>query len=160
MEITMKIKLYAVSLAAGALVCASIAGAQEKKVKRSELPAAVQKTVTEQSKGAKIRGFSEEKDHGQTYYEAEMLVNGHSKDVEMDKSGKVVEVEEQVAFSKLPAAVKSGLQGKAGKGKIAKVESLTKNDKLVAYEAVVVSNGKHHEIQVDPNGKPLAHEVD
>lgn len=145
-------------LAVGALVFASVGFAQEKKVTRSELPSSVQKTVAEQSKGAKIRGFSREKEHGQTYYEAEMLVNGHSKDVLMNNSGKVVEVEEQVALDKLPAEIKSGLEAQAGKGKITKVESLTKDDKLVAYEAVVVANGKHHEIQVGPDGKPLTHE--
>ena len=145
-------------LVVGTLMFASVGFAQGKNVKRSELPPAVQKTVAEQSKGAKVRGFSREEEHGQTYYEAEMLVKGHSKDVLMDKSGKVVEVEEQVALDRLPAEVKSGLEAKAGKGKIAKVESLTKNDKLVAYEAVVVANGKHHEIQVGPDGKPLSHE--
>ena len=145
-------------LAVGALVFASVGFAQEKKVTRSELPSSVQKTVAEQSKGAKIRGFSREKEHGQTYYEAEMLVNGHSKDVLMNNSGKVVEVEEQVALDKLPAEIKSGLEAQAGKGKVTKVESLTKDDKLVAYEAVVVANGKHHEIQVGPDGKPLTHE--
>ena len=145
-------------LAVGALVFASVGFAQEKKVTRSELPSSVQKTVAEQSKGAKIRGFSREKEHGQTYYEAEMLVNGHSKDVLMNNSGKVVEVEEQVALDKLPPEIKSGLEAQAGKGKVTKVESLTKDDKLVAYEAVVVANGKHHEIQVGPDGKPLTHE--
>ena len=58
--------------------------AQEKKIKRSELPAAVEKTVVEQSKGATIRGFNEEKENGKTTYEVELLVNGHSKDVQMD----------------------------------------------------------------------------
>jgi hypothetical protein len=50
------------------------------------------------------------------------------------------------------------LQAKAGKGKITKVESLTKKDKLVAYEAQVVTNGKKSEVQVGPDGKPLDHE--
>jgi hypothetical protein len=35
---------------------------------------------------------------------------------------------------------------------------LTKHDKLVAYEAKVQTAGKKKEIQVDPDGKPLAHE--
>ena len=69
---------------------------QERKIKRSDLPAAVEKTVVEQSKGATIRGFSEEKENGQTTYEAEMLVNGHTKDVSMDANGVLQEIEEQV----------------------------------------------------------------
>ena len=90
--------------------------AAEKKIKRSDLPPAVEKTVTAQSQGATIRGFSEEKEHGQTFYEAELVVNGHSKDVLMDADGVVAEVEEQVAVDSLSPAVRDGLQAKAGKG--------------------------------------------
>ena len=132
--------------------------AQEKKIKRSELPAAVEKTVVEQSKGATIRGFSEEKENGQTTYEAEMLVDGHTKDVQMDSNGAVMEIEEQVDLQTMSAEVKAGLEAKAGKGKITKVESITKRDKLVAYEAQVVTDGKKSEVQVGPDGKPLDHE--
>ena len=141
-------------------ICLGIAFAQEqeKKIRRADLPQAVEKTVATESQGATVKGFSEEKENGQTYYEAEMTVNGHSKDVLIGKDGAIVEVEEQVAFDSLPADVKGGLQGKAGSGKILKVESLTKHGKLVAYEAKVEANGKKKEIQVGPDGKALGHE--
>jgi hypothetical protein len=132
--------------------------AQEKKIKRSDLPPAVEKTVAAQAQGATIHGFSQEKEQGQIFYEVELLINGHSKDVEMDTGGAVVEVEEQVAIESLPAAVRAGLQTKAGKGNIVKVESITKHGKLVAYEAQVVTQGKKSEVQVGPDGKPLDHE--
>jgi hypothetical protein len=61
-------------------------------------------------------------------------------------------------FESLPSAVKTGLEGKAGTGKIMKVESITKHGKLVAYEAKVANNGKHSEIQVGPDGASLDHE--
>jgi len=140
------------------LVLVQGAVAQEKKIKRSELPAAVEKTVAEQSKGATIRGFNQEQENGQTTYEAELIVNGHSKDVQMDANGTILEVEEQVDFQALPAEVQAGLQAKAGSGKITKVESITKKDKLVAYEAKVLTDGKKSEVQVGPDGKPLDHE--
>jgi hypothetical protein len=76
----------------------------------------------------------------------------------VDVNGSVVEVEEQVSIESLPPAVLHGLQERAGTGKIGKVEKLTKKDKLVAYEAKVLSNGKHSEVQVGPDGKPLDHE--
>lgn len=121
---------------------ATLALSEELKIKRSDLPPAVEKTVAAQSEGASIRGFSQEKENGQTLYEAEMVVKGHSKDVLIDSSGGIVEVEEEVAMDALPGAVKDGLQAKASKGKLSKVESLTKQDRLVAYEAVVETNGK------------------
>ena len=149
---------HLVAFAACCLLLAGAASAQEKKIKRSDLPPAVEKTVAAQSQGATIKGFSTEKENGQTLYEVELTVNGHSKDVSMATDGSIVEVEEQVAMDSLSAAVKAGLQAKAGKGKILKVESLTKKDKLVAYEAQVDTNGKKSEVQVGPDGKPLDHE--
>jgi hypothetical protein len=149
---------YLIALAAGGLLLAGAASAQEKKIKRSDLPAAVEKTVAAQSAGATIRGFSTEKEKGQTLYEVEMTVNGHSKDLSIAADGSIVEIEEQVALDSLSPEVKAGLQAKAGKGKLVKVESLTKKEKLVAYEAQVETNGKKSEVQVGPDGKPLAHE--
>lgn len=152
-------KTSAMCVLAGVVaLMATSAKGQEEKIKRSDLPPAVQKTVVAQSQGAVVRGFSKEKEKGQTYYEAEMTVNGHGKDVLMDESGAIVEVEEQVVLDSLPAAVKEGLEAKAGKGKIVKVESITKHDKLVAYEAQVTTAGKKSEVQVGPDGKPLDHE--
>jgi hypothetical protein len=132
--------------------------AQEKKIKRSDLPAAVEKAVVAQSQGATIRAFSVEIGIEHSYYEAELMVDGHSKDILMDANGGVVEVEEQVAMNSLPAAVRAGLQAKAGKGKLFKVESITKHGNLVAYEAKVMTDGKKSEVQVGTDGKPLDHE--
>ena len=154
----MKVSIKCALVVAAALLCATFAVSEEKKINRSDLPPAVEKTVASQSEGAIIRGFTQEKENGQTFYEAEMMVNGHTKDVRIDSNGGIAEVEEEVTMESLPGAVKDGLQAKAGKGKVAKVESLTRRDKLVAYEAVVQKNGKKSEIQVGPDGKPLDHE--
>jgi uncharacterized membrane protein YkoI len=145
-------------LLAAVLLFAGLAVAQEKKIKRSDLPPAVEKTVAAQSSGATVKGFSKETEKGQTYYEAEMIVNGHTKDILIDATGAIVEVEEQVAIDALPAEVKAGLQAKAGEGKLVKVESITKKDNLVAYEAQVRNGSKKSEVQVGPDGKPLDHE--
>jgi hypothetical protein len=153
--------LYTIALTMiAATLCTVPLRAQEheKKINRSDLPAAVEKTVATQSQGAAIRGFNEEQENGKTFYEAEMTVNGHSKDVLIDPTGAVVEVEEQVDLASLPAAVQTGLQSKAGAGKLGKIESIAKLDKLVAYEAKVMNNGKRSEIQVGPDGKSLDHE--
>jgi hypothetical protein len=140
-----------------ALSTISILQAQEKKIQRKDLPAAVEKTVAEQSKGATIKGFSTEVEDGKTLYEVELTVNGHGKDISMDQKGNVLEVEEEIALGALPPAVKDGLTKSAGKGTIGKVETLTKQGKLVAYEAVVKTGSKSSEIQVGPDGKKLAH---
>ena len=114
--------------------------------------------MNEQTKGAEIRGFSQETENGQTYYEAELIVSGHTKDVLVDANGSVIEVEEQISTESLSAAVRQGLQDKAGKGKLIQVETLTKKGKLVAYEGKVLINGKISELQVGPDGRTLDHE--
>jgi len=131
--------------------------AQERKIKREDLPPAVEKTAAEQSNGATIRGFSTEVEKGKRLYEVELTVNGHGKDVSMDSKGNVVEVEEEVSMDSLDPAVKDGLQKAAAGGTIVKIESLTRKGKLVAYEAVVKRGSKRSEIQVGPNGEKLAH---
>ncbi len=140
-----------------ALATVTAAQAQERKIKRAQLPPAVEKTVAEQSQGATIKGFSTEIEKGNRVYEAEMTVNGHGKDILIDSKGNVIEIEEEVAMDSLSQAVKDGLTKAAGTGTISKIESLTKNGALVAYEAVVKRGAKHSEIQVGPNGEKLAH---
>jgi Tfp pilus tip-associated adhesin PilY1 len=130
---------------------------QEKHLKKSELPAAVQKTADQQSVGAMVRGYSSETEDGKLQYEVSLTVDGHTKDVSIAPDGTINEVEEQVFLEKLPDGVRDALLKKAAGGKIIRVESLSKHGKLVAYEAQVSSAGKNFEIQVGPDGASLAH---
>jgi hypothetical protein len=141
------------------LLTVSSVNAADKKVTKEQLPAPVQKTVDEQTKGSAVLGFAIEEEKGKTFYEAETKVNGHTKDLLIDASGNVVEVEEEVAFNALPQEVQNGLKKAAGIGKLGKVESLTKGGKLVGYEAVVQRGVKKSEVQVGPNGEKPSHEL-
>ena len=147
------------TIAALFLTCAiaSQAATQERKLKRSDLPAAVQKTADQESHGARVRGYSSEMDEGQRVYEVALTLHGHNRDVTIAADGSVVEIEEQVALDSLPAPVKAGLLQLAGSGKITRVESLTKGGAIVAYEAQVRAGTKRSEVQVGPDGKPRAH---
>src|SRR5258706_16279355 len=82
--------------------------AYAKQLKTGNLPAAVQKTVAEQSKGSTVHGISTEQEKGQKLYELELTSNGHGKDLLIDKQGNVVETEEEVTLSSVPPAVKAG----------------------------------------------------
>jgi hypothetical protein len=134
----------------------SVANAQEKKMTRKQLPPAVEKSVAkEESEGATVKGFATEVENGQRLYEAELMVNGHHKDISMNRQGVIVEVEEEVSMDSLPATVQDGLKKAAGSGTIGMIESLTKNGKLVAYEGHVKTGAKRSEIQVGPQGEKL-----
>src|SRR5258708_16827943 len=98
---------------------------REKKLKRSDLPAAVLKTVNQESQGATISGYSTETEDGQLVYEVEMRVRGHGRDVLIGADGSVLEIEQEVALDSVPAAVKAGLGPLAGSGKVPKVRAPT-----------------------------------
>jgi hypothetical protein len=148
----MRLANVCLAVALVAVVSTSIA---EEQVKKADLPAVVQKAADAQSAGASVLGYTKGKKHGHVAYEVQMMVGDHTKDVTIDPQGRVLEVEEQVAADELPANVFHGLSAQAGKGKITKIESLTRNGKIVAYEAQV-TGGKHAEIQVGPDGQKLA----
>jgi len=148
--------LFSLSL----LFCLSaFAQESEKKVSMKDLPEPVRKTVQEQSKGAKVRGLTREVDNGHTYYEASLKVNGRNRDVLIDPSGAVVEVEDEVAMASLPINVRTTIEKVAGKAKIESVESITKNNNIVAYEAHVKTGGKESEIKVAANGELIPNEM-
>ena len=150
-----KIKTIATTLSALILLTAVTALAQdsETKVKMKDLPPAVQAAVKQQSEGATLRGLAKEVEKGKTFYEAELKVNGHNKDVLMDPDGKVVSIEEEVPLASVPAAVKAEIEKQAGKRKILFVESVTKDGAIAYYEAHVKSGVKSKEIKVGTDGK-------
>jgi len=77
----------------------------ETRVRMQDLPETVQRTVKEQTKSAKLRGLAKEIENGQTFYEAEMVVDGKTRDVLIDSKGTVVEIEEATALANVPEPV-------------------------------------------------------
>jgi uncharacterized membrane protein YkoI len=128
-----------------------MAFAAESRVKMQDLPEAVQRTVKEQTKNAKLRALAREVENGQTFYEAETVANGKNRDVLIDVQGKVVEVEEATTLASIPDAAQKALTAAAGSGKIVTVETITK-DSVVSYEAVIQKGGKKSEVAVTADG--------
>ena len=110
---TMLVTATAISLSL-LLVGSVLAQDSERRVKMKDLPQAVQQTVREQSRGATIKGFSKEIEHGQTFYEVEMKVNGHGEDILIDPNGAVVEIEEEVALASLAPDVRVTIEQLTG----------------------------------------------
>lgn len=134
-------------------LCAT-AFAAETKVKVEDLPVAIQNTVKEQTKSAKLVGVTKEKEGGKTVYELETMANGKSRDLMIDGAGAIISVEEEVALETLPAAAQTAIQKKVAGGKISKVETVTKGSDL-SYEAAYTSkSGKKAEYGVNADGTP------
>jgi uncharacterized membrane protein YkoI len=125
--------------------------AADKKIQAKDLPPAVQKAVQEETKGATIKGYAKEVENGKTMYEVETTVNGHSRDLLFDATGRLVEAEEAVSLDTVPAAVRTAFEAR---GKVLTVETVTKG-KTVTYEAQVEKNGKKSEVAVDAAGKSM-----
>ena len=68
--------------------------------------------------------------------------------------------EKDIAFDKLPAAVQATIRKEAGDNKIEEIEEVSRDGKVVYYEAEWKTGGKEIEIKVDPNGKLLSKEVE
>jgi uncharacterized membrane protein YkoI len=136
---------------AGATLAAGLAFADEKPVKLSDLPPAVQKAIETQTKGAEIKGFSMETEKGRTFYEAETRLNGHGRDLLFDKTGALVEVEEETQIDSIPAPARNAIHKKAGDGKVLKVEMVTSGSSI-SYEAEIEKNGKKSEFAVKSDG--------
>jgi uncharacterized membrane protein YkoI len=151
-------KLLAIAiLIAGSAIFSNIQGQEaDKKIARKNLPKAVEATVARESRGARIKGIGTEREGGVLVYELELVAEGLSRDMLIDKRGKIMEVEQEVSMDSLSDDVKAGLNTAAGKGTITKVVSLSKKGKIVAYEAAVTNGKKHSEVQVDPNGRKPA----
>lgn len=137
-----------------AVLALSITGlsAADKKLQAKDLPAAVQKAVQEETKGATIKGYTKEVENGKTTYEVETTVGGHTRDLIFDPAGKLLIAEEEVSISAVPAPVKAAFEAR---GKVLLVETVTKGT-VVTYEAQIQQkNGKKTEVVVNAEGKPV-----
>jgi len=100
-------------IAAAVSIAVSVAAAQEKKIQKKDLPPAVEKAVDAETKGAEVKGFAKETEKGKTFYEAETMVNGHTRDLLFDAAGTLVEVEEATTLDAVPAPARAAFE-KAG----------------------------------------------
>jgi hypothetical protein len=60
----------------------------------SELPPAVEKSLQQQAKGPTIKAITTETENGRLVYEAELIIDGYTKDNQFDAKGNIQEVEE------------------------------------------------------------------
>ena len=124
------------------------------KVTMEQLPAAVQKTVKEQTQGATLVGLSKATQKGKTLYEVETKMNGKTRDLLLDATGAVVSVEDEIDMASVPAAAKAAIEQKAAGAVIEKVESV-KEGSNVSYEATFKTKaGKRTEFAVNSDGTP------
>ena len=70
------------------------------------------------------------------------------------------EDEKEVTIDQVPAAVKATILKEAGKNKITEIEEVSKDGKVIYYEAEIKVDGKEIDIMVAPDGKLLGKEIE
>ena len=139
----------------GITIAAASAPAEEKgkSLQLNSLPAAVQKTIQDNLKGAEIKTIGKEKEDGVEQYEVETMLNGKSRDFNVDIKGNLLVVEEASTIDAVPAAAKAAILKKIADGKITSIETVTKPGQPSMYEAAYTAkNGKKHEFLVKADG--------
>jgi hypothetical protein len=128
--------------------------AQEKKITKKDVPAAVLTAFEKAYPKAVIRGYAKETEGGKTYFEIESKNGGSSLDVLYLPDGTLTEVEEGLTASDLPDPVKAAINGKYPKARTTKVEKTTRGSE-VTYEVKISSGTTRANVTIDPAGKIL-----
>src|SRR5258705_13834822 len=143
-------------LLTAAFALSSCAYAAEHSVPCNTLPDAVQqRSKTHIEPGTTVHGCVKDVSAGKTTYEMELITPKGSKDVTFNPAGDVLEIEQQVDPATLPPPVAAAFTKAASGGKLGKVESLTRQGKLIAYESTVEKSGKHREVAFRPDGAAM-----
>ena len=146
--------IFAIAVLAGIAAAATTVQA-ESQVSCNTLPAAVLSQVKTEAGDATIRGCVKDKENGKLTYEVETLKDGRSRDIEFDASGSVLEVEQEVTGSSVPAPVSDAIATAAKGGKIGKIESVTRGGAIASYETTITRQGQRREVAFSPQGAPV-----
>lgn len=132
------------------------AGHAESRVPCRSLPAVVLHQAKAEAGDATIRGCVKDRENGKLTYEVETTQqDGRSKDIALDASGTVLEVEQEIMAGSLPAAVSDAIAKAADGGTAGKIESVTRGSAIASYETTITRNGRRREVAFSPQGAPV-----
>lgn len=82
------------------------ATADEKKIGEADVPKPVLDGVAKKYPAAKRLGYEKEVENGKTVYEVKVMNEGRKIDLDVTPDGRIVEEEQEIAWSAAPDAVK------------------------------------------------------
>jgi len=156
------VRLLAAFAAGAALSAAAhVAQAVEKdqRIRKSDMPEAVQATADRESAGATVQSYAKAVEKGQAVYAMDVVAGGHAKEILIGGDGNVVSVREEVPFAQLPPEIQAGLKQHAGSARIDRVVVISKNTAVTGYEARIATKGEKgttSRIELGVDGKPPA----
>jgi hypothetical protein len=122
---------------------------QERKIEEKDVPKAALEALKKLAGGAKLEAFSEEKEHGSTFYEGSWKGPHGKVDGLVTADGAVVEIEEAVTGDNVPKAVMEAAQKAAGKDAELRFEKKT----AYYYEVKFKKGDKKTELVLTPDGR-------
>jgi hypothetical protein len=140
-------------IALGLVLSVSALG-DAKSIKQSKLPPAVQRAAEQQSSGATVTGYSTNKVDGVVTYRMELVAEGRTRAIVMDKDGNVLSVEQEVAWAELPADIQKSFDGVKAKGELGPVSTVSEDGTLVAYVAYLSTIRDRSLVRVKPKATP------
>ncbi len=120
---------------------------------QTKAPAPIQAAFTKQFPNATIKKVSKEKRNGKVVYEVESTDAGQSRDIIYSATGDLIEMEEGMAISALPAPVAAAAKSTYPKATIVTAEKLTAGT-VVSYE-LILKGAPKKELILTPEGKPV-----
>jgi hypothetical protein len=127
----------------------------QKKFTVKNLPEAVSSAFKKSYPNAVIKGADKEVENGKTFYEIESIDGTLKRDLLYTPEGNAFEIEETIAASTLPDAVKQAISKEYPKGKIDKVEKNTREG-TIQYDVTVKSGRKVLDASISPDGKIMS----
>jgi hypothetical protein len=161
-EVTMR-KLIRLMIPTAALVGLLLVGnawAGEEKLPLTKLPKPVLDAAKAKFPDAELVSAGKEDEDGKVTYEVTLRDKGQKVDVELTADGAILAIEKAITVKDLPKEVAEALEQKHPKATIKRVEEITKQDKIAAYEVLLVTARKKRifEVTFDPSGKFLKQE--
>jgi hypothetical protein len=157
-------RLCCLAVAAGVLLAAPSARAQEKKGKDSldldKIPRVVMESLKAKFPKAEIHKWTKEKEGDEVIYDIEFKQEGRKCEADIKEKGDYINYEKAIEAKDLPKAVRDAIEKRYPKATLKEnmeeTEVKGKDEKLSAYEVVLVTADKKEvEVRVSPNGKIL-----
>ncbi len=139
------------SLVCLSLTIVSMAGAQETRIARADVPAPVLAAFVKSFPKAKIVGYAKEVENGKTLYEIESKEGTMTRDASFNPDGTLAVLEESLPESDLPKPVADALKKNHPKAQLVLAERVTEGKKIF-YELHLKQDGKSHEAKFNPDG--------
>ena len=171
-KVTLPAIIVAAAVAAGVLAPTSTRAGIFDDVELQSLPAAVQKTITAQLEGGKLRKIERETEDGSAYYEVDITKDGKRMEFKVDEAGRLLvppadtatrvkqkiadktvgKIGNDVTLEQLSTQAQQTVKKETAGGKITEIEQ-DKEDAIIFYEVEFEKDGEEYEIRVDQSGK-------